>query len=106
MNNTKWKELFRAFYYGVECSDDPTRSALCIHWTTRSIRGILYDDHTWTHFPCGSEHFQEIDWLRIDLTPENRQVVLDILKQLHLPGEVTPTTVTIYAHRFDVDYIK
>ena len=101
MNNTKWTEIFKLFYYGVECSPNP----IPIRWTTRSINGYLYSDSTWTHFGVGTEHSTEIDWLRIDLTPENREIVLEILRKVHVPGEILGDQVYIYGHRMDVDYL-
>ena len=101
MNNTKWTEIFKLFYYGVECSPNP----IPIHWTTRSTNGSLYSDSTWTHFGVGMEHSMEIDWLRIDLTPDNRGIVLEILRKVHVPGEILGDQVYIYGHRMDVDYL-
>ena len=106
MNNTKWTEIFKAFYYGIECSDDPTLSKLRIHWTTGSTNGFVYNDSTWTHFGCSMESAKEIDWLRIKLTPQNRQIVLDILSRIHVPGEVFDDYVYVYGYRTDVDYIS
>ena len=101
MNNTKWTEIFKLFYYGIECSPKP----IPVRWTTRSLDGFLYSDSTWTHFGVGMDHSGEIDWLKIDLTPENRDVVLDILRTVHVPGEVFQNCVYVYGHRMDVDYI-
>ena len=101
MNATKWKEIFEAFYYGVECSDAPKR----IQWTTKSTTGYLYSDSTWTHFGCTMESFEEIEWLKIELTPEDRELVLAILRKIHVPGEVRADHAIIYGYRNDVDYI-
>lgn len=106
MNNTKWNEIFQAFYYGFECSEDERLSSLRIQWTTRSTNGYVYSDSTWTHFGCGMEDSKEIEWLKICLTPENRNDVLDALRRIHVPGEVSEHEVTIYGYRTDVDYIK
>ena len=105
MNDTKWKEIFKAFYYGIECSADAALSDLKILWTTKSVAGDIYNDSTWTHFGCTVESFKEIEWLRINLTPENRQVVLDILKEIHVPGEIKDNAVYVYGYRTDVEYI-
>ena len=102
MNNTKWQEIFKLFYYGVECSDNPV--PIC--WTTKSLDGSLYSDSTWTHFGVGMGHSREIDWLKIHLTPENRALVLDILKQVHVPGEIFDDCVYVYGYRMDTDYIS
>ena len=101
MNDTKWKEIFEAFYYGIECSDAPVR----IQWTTRSTAGHLYSDSTWTHFGCTMESSKEIEWLKIELTPENRELVLEILRKIHVPGEVRADHAIVYGYRNDVDYI-
>ena len=105
MNDTKWTEIFKAFYYGIECSDDAMLANLQVLWTTKSINGDVYSDSTWTHFGCSMEHAREIEWLRINLTHENRQIVLDILRKIHVPGEVFDDHVMVYGYRTDVDYI-
>ena len=105
MNDTKWAEIFKAFYYGIECSSNSELSNLQIAWTTRSLSGYLYSDTTWSHFGCSVEFSKEIDWLRIQLTPENKQVVLGILRSIHVPGEVFEDSVYVYGYRTDVDYV-
>ena len=105
MNDTKWAEIFKAFYYGVECSPDAALSKLRVQWATKSIDGALYSDSTWTHLGCTMESFKEIEWLKIDLTPENRKIVLDILREIHVPGEIKENAVFVYGYRTDVDYI-
>ena len=74
-------------------------------WTTKSLDGDVYSDNTWTHFGVGMEDSKEIDWLMIELTPENREFVLDALRKIHVPGEVLADCVMVYGHRMDVDYI-
>lgn len=106
MNDTKWIEIFKAFYYEVECSEDSRLSKLRIPWATKTTGGFLYSDCTWTHFGVGMEHSKEIEWLKIDLSPENRSVVLDILRRIYVPGEVLDDCVFVYGYRTDVDYIK
>ena len=105
MNDTKWTEIFKAFYYGIECSPDKELSGLQVPWTTKSLNGFVYSDSTWTHFGCSMESNKEIDWLRIELTPQNRQIVLDILHLMHVPGEILDDFVYVYGYRTDVDYI-
>ena len=51
------------------------------------------------------EFSKEIDWLRIQLTPENKQVVLGILRSIHVPGEVFEDSVYVYGYRTDVGYV-
>ena len=106
MNNTKWTEIFKAFYYDIVCSADSSLSDTFIHWTTKSTGGYIYNDSTWSHFGVGMENSKEIEWLKIDLTEENRKIVLDILKRIHVPGEVFDDCVYVYGYRTDVDYIK
>ena len=74
-------------------------------WTTKSLDGDVYSDNTWTHFGVGMEDSKEIDWLMIELTPENREFVLDALRKIHVPGEVLADCVMVYGHRMDIDYI-
>lgn len=100
MNDTKWTEIFKAFYYGAELVGGPA-----IPWTTRSLAGDIYSDNTWTHFGVTMESNREIDWLKIELTPENRELVLGGLRKIHVPGEILGDSVIVYGHRMDVDYI-
>ena len=100
MNDTKWTEIFKAFYYGAELVDGPA-----IPWTTKTLEGYVYSESTWTHFGIGTEHSKDIEWLRIELTPENRDFVQEALRKIHLPGEVKENCVIVYGHRMDVDYI-
>ncbi len=104
MNNTKWNEIFHAFF-DLECSDDPAEAALDIPWTTKTRDGFCYSDHTWSHFGCEPTDYQEIAWLKITLTPQNRATVLDVLRRIHVPGEVMANCVYVYGYRTDVDYI-
>jgi hypothetical protein len=52
------------------------------------------------------EQSKEIEWLKIDLTAENRETVMDILRKIHVPGEVFDNCVYVYGYRMDVDYIE
>ena len=100
MNDTKWREIFDAFYYGVELQGGPA-----VRWATKNLDGYEYSDSTWTHFGCSMESNKEIDWLRLDLTEENRQTVLEILRRVHVPGEMIGNAVYVYGYRTDVDYL-
>lgn len=106
MNDTKWTEIFKAFYYNVECSEDNALREIRNQFTTKLLNGSTYSDSTWTHFGVGMEKTKEIEWLKIDLTPHNRKLVLDILRRIHVPGEVFDDCVYVYGYRTDVDYIK
>ena len=105
MNNTKWKEIFQAFYYGIECSNDPALSGITIRWSVTTTSGLTYTDCTWSHFACPAEDYKDIESLRIDLTATNRQIVMDTLRKIHVPGEVFDHYVIVYGYRMDVDYI-
>lgn len=48
---------------------------------------------------------KDIEWLKIDLTDDNRMIVLDILRKIHVPGEVLNNSVYVYGYRADVDYL-
>lgn len=100
MNNTKWTEIFKAFYYGAELVGGPA-----VPWTTRTLDGFVYSDSTWTLFGVGMEDSRQIDWLMIELTQENREFVLEALRKIHVPGEVLADCVMVYGHRMDVDYV-
>ena len=106
MNDTKWTEIFKSFYYDIECSDDPRLSKMFISWTTKSPEGYTYSDTTWSHFGVTMEQSKEIEWLKIDLTEENRETVIGILRNIHVPGEVFDNCVYVYGYRMDVDYIE
>ena len=103
MNNTKWNEIFRAFYYDNELKS----GSPIIMWRTKDIdTGYLSEwDGTWTHFGTEPRDWDKIDQLQICLTPENKEYVLKCLKQIHVPGIVEDDTVTIFGYRSDVDYI-
>ena len=103
MNNTKWNEIFRAFYYDNELkSGHPV-----IMWRTKDLdSGYLSSwDGTWTHFGAKPRDWDKIDQLQIRLTPENRDYVLKCLKQIHVPGILENDIVTIFGYRTDVDYL-
>ncbi len=103
MNNTRWNEIFRAFYHDNELKRDHP----VIMWRTKDIRtGYISDwDGTWTHFGAEPRDWDKIDQLQIRLTPENKECVMKSLKQIHVPGTVEDDIVTIFGYRTDVDYI-
>ena len=102
MNYTKWKELLTAFYQ-LECCG----SAPAVRWRTKDLEtGFLCPwDGTWSHFACDSGDWKYIDFLQIELTPENRCFVLETLRRIHVPTTVSEEIVTIYGYRQDVDYL-
>ena len=69
MNNTKWTEIFKEFYYGIECAEDENLSNILIPWTTKTTNGYIYSDTTWTHFGVGMENLKtELRTLKSYLT--------------------------------------
>ena len=103
MNDTKWNEIFKAFFYGIECSEDEKLSNLQFKWTTKSLNGFIYSDTTWSHFR--SDSYKDIDWLKIDTTEETKEIVIDVLRKINVPGEILYDCVYVYGYRTDVDYI-
>lgn len=101
LNNTKWKELLTAFYQ-LECSG----SSPAVRWRTRDLEtGFLSPwDGTWRHFACDPGAWKFIDFLQIELTQENKVLVLEALRRIHIPAAVSEGIVTIYGYRQDVDY--
>ncbi len=101
MNNTKWKEIFDLFSVN-ECE-----GGVNICWRTKDAEtGYLSSwDGTWTHFGCEPREWEFIDYLQIQLTPENQELVIKILKQVHVPGDIDKNIVTVYGYKSDVDYI-
>ena len=100
MNDTKWEEIHESFL-NVELYD-----GVKIMWMTKSVDGYICEwDCTWTHFKTDPPLWKDTEWLKIKLTPENRKLVIGILKKIHVPGEVTETEAIIYGYRQDVDYI-
>lgn len=100
MNNTKWKEILAAFYDLENNTDIETQ------WMTKDLNGFVYGwDQTWTHFCSETQNYKSIEWLKIKLDKLNRDTVIQILKNIHVPGEVSETEVTVYGYRVDVDYI-
>lgn len=102
MNNTKWNEIFKAFYK-YECSNE----SLIIRWRTKELlTGFLSEwDSTWTHFGCEPRKWENIEYLQIELTDENRDIVIRHLKSIHVPGIISDNTATVYGYRQNIDYI-
>ena len=103
MNNTKWNEIFRAFYYDNELKEN----APLIMWRTRDIEnGFVSEwDGTWSHFGCEPREWNRIDYLQIRLTAENEKYVMDCLKKIHVPGDVKDGIATVFGHREHGEYI-
>lgn len=97
MNNTKWNEIFQAFY----------NSDHIVKWRTKDKEnGFMSDwDASWSHFGCEPREWDMIDYLQIELTLKNEEFVLDTLKKIHVPADVEDNIVTVYGYRTDVDYL-
>ena len=78
MNNTKWNELFRAFYE----NDGKRDKSLAVFYRTKERSGDI---------SCWSNEWELF--------------VLDALKRIHVPGEIQGNIVTVYGYRQDCDYI-
>lgn len=109
MNNTKWREILERFY-SIECGENN----IAVPWMTKCrSNGYLYGwDYTWTHFGDASPDnnkgmFEDIEWLKIQLTNQNRHIVLSILSDIHVPGKVEKDCVTVYGYSDTyIDYIQ
>lgn len=101
MNNTKWNEIFKQFYKN-ECN-----GGVLVQWRTKDTEtGYICNwGGTWTHFGNEPSNWECIDYLQIRLTPENEELVLRILKQIHVPGDIEKDIVNVYGYRMDVDYL-
>lgn len=103
MNNTKWSELFHAFYEN-ECSKDRSFPIL---YRTKATNGFVSRwSNEWENFGSQFLWWKEFEWLQIRLTDENRQFVMDILRRIHVPGEIQDNIATIYGYRQDCEYIE
>ncbi len=130
MNNTKWNEIFKRFYhnqlkgyYDRHPTDEifpPLYEAL-YHEAWHTLNSVDYagdipysvqfkgrsspshDD--WATFGSQYPFYKDIVWLKIHLTPQNRQFVLRTLHEIHVPGEELDDCVYVYGNRTDVDYL-
>lgn len=101
MNNTKWNEIYMRFYKN-ECD-----RGVLVQWRTKDTETeyLCPWEGTWTHFGCEPREWEYIDYLQIRLSTENKELVLKILKEIHVPGEIENDIVTVYGYRMDVDYL-
>ena len=97
MNNTKWNEIFQAFY----------NNGCIVMWRTMDVEnGYLSNwDASWSHFGCEPREWDKIDYFQIKLTPENKTLVIDTLKRIHVPGEIADDVITVYGYRADIGYL-
>lgn len=103
MNDTKWNEIYRAFYYENELKPDHP----LVQWRTKDKDSgyICSWEGTWTHFGCEPRNWECIEYLQIKITEENKKLVLNTLRMIHVPGDIEDGIVTVYGYRTDVDYL-
>lgn len=102
MNNTKWNELFLAFYE----DDGKCDNSLAVFYRTKDIHGdISCWSNEWELFGSQFPWWKDLEWLQIRLSDTNRQFVIDTLKRIHVPGEVQDNIATVYGYRQDCAYI-
>jgi hypothetical protein len=88
MNNTKWNELRDA----MSAIENPPA------WSTLSVNGYRSSpDREWFHhfYAGGYEDIRSVDIL---VDGGDRQRVLQILQQIHLPGEETTDGFRVYGY--------
>ncbi len=101
MNNTKWNELCETFWN----ASNSRELDMTIPYRTRWNGYESGWDLGWEHFGCMADDYKSLEWLQIQLTPENRRFVLDTLHRIHVPGEVQGDTVIVYGHAVSGDYL-
>ena len=102
MNNTKWNELFRAFYENEVAHD----KSFTILYRTKDIHGdITCWSNEWELFGSKFPWWKDLEWLQIRLSDANKQFVVDTLKRIHVPGEIQGNIATVYGYRQDCAYI-
>ncbi len=102
MNDTKWNEIFKTFYE-IECE----KGFPVIEYKTKMLSG--YDseyDYTWSHFGEMFEDYKEIDTLTIKLTIDNKNIVFDKLKRIHVPAETIDDYIIKYGYNTNCDYFE
>ena len=102
MNNTKWNELFLAFYE----NDGKRGKSLAVFYRTKERNGYISAwSNEWELFGSQFPFWKDLEWLQIQLSGENRQFVLDALRRIHVPGEIQDNIVTVYGYRQDCAYL-
>lgn len=102
MNDTKWNELFRAFF---ENEISHGRSA-SVFYRTKDLNGLVTAwSNEWELFGSEFPWWKELEWLQLRLTDENRQFVVDTLKRIHVPSEIQGDIAAVYGYRQDCAYI-
>ena len=102
MNSKKWNEIYKAFYQNECAGNTPL-----VRWRTRDLEtGFINQwDGSWTHFGCEPRNWEDIDYLQIELTEQNREFVLQELRKIRVTGTISNGIATIYGHRQDTDEI-
>lgn len=99
MNNTKWEEIRTAM----------VNYHTPVQWRVKSIdNGYVSDwDKEWFyHFKLGG--YETIEWLEIKTgCKEVKNDIVDILRKIHVPGEVFEDHIKVYGYRKQgfIDYI-
>ena len=99
MNNTKWEEIRLAML------KYPSATV----WRTKDIcNGYLsnWDGEWFYHFKLGG--YDNIEWLEIKVDDDkSKNEVVNILREIHVPGEVLINSIKIYGYKKDgfADYI-
>ena len=103
MNDTKWREIFWAFF-----DEERKSGGIYTRWRKKDkISGDISEwDATWTHFGAHPPEYHRVEWLKIQLDDVTRDFVLNTLIKIHVPAEVSENEVTVYGYRTDVDYLS
>jgi hypothetical protein len=91
MNDTKWNEIRKAMYEFTRITK----------WRTKDIfTGYLsnWDSEWFYHFNLGE--YKTIEYLEIQLENEEmKNEIVEILKKIHVPGEITNNSIFIYGYK-------
>ena len=94
MNHTKWEEIRRAML------DFPKQNM----WRTKDVEtGYMSDwDGDWFyHFKINGDKtsFKTIEWLEIKCENEEiKKELVNVLQEIHVPGEILSGSIKIYGH--------
>lgn len=91
------------FFFELETSEEFCH--ILIPYNTKTVEGyIAGEDVCWEHM--SGDNYKEYEWLYIVLNDSNRELVLNGLKNLHIPCEIINDKAYVYGYRTDVDYLK
>lgn len=102
MNNTKWDELCNTMH----------SLPFTIFWRTKDINtGYISDwDSDWFyHFKLENnkvtqDAYKSIEWVEIR-TDNGREQIIDVIRKIHLPGEIRDNSIIIYGYNTKNKYI-